>query len=85
MIHTMTDIQIRSDKEGLRHHTVSYHQVTLPFFLDFLASFFFFIPDPYFPYIVFSSIRFCFFMFIFVLFGHHIFSEATRNICKPVM
>jgi hypothetical protein len=25
MIHTMIDTQIRSDKEGLRHHTVSYH------------------------------------------------------------
>jgi hypothetical protein len=64
MIHTMTDIQIRSDKEGLRHHTVSYHQVTLPFFLYFLASFLFFILHPYFPCILLSSVRFCFFTFI---------------------
>jgi len=78
---------IRSDKEGLRHHTVSYHQVTLSLFLYFLASFFFFIIHSYFPYILFSSIKFYFFMFmfVFVLFGYHIFSEVTRNICKPVM
>jgi hypothetical protein len=64
------------------HYTVSYYQVTLPFFLYFLASFFSSFITPIFPI---SFLRFYFFVFIYILFGHWIFSEATRIICKPVM